>query len=104
MAASWSWVPIAFVVVMAIFPAAVGATTLYQNITALLPSQVAWFKPYSYYASAGYCNAAVTLTWNCGTNCEANPSFIPVASGGDGDSTQWCTSFVTIGSSFLIDW
>ena len=62
-----------------------------QSITALTQSQIAAFTPYTWYASTGYCNASQTLVWDCGTNCEANPSFEPVASGGDGDSTQYCT-------------
>ena len=81
-------------------PGAVGATTLNQSITTLSPAQVAQFKPYSYYASAGYCNASSTLTWSCGTNCEANPGFIPTVSGGDGDTTQWCTCDATAKSVF----
>lgn len=61
-----------------------------QAITALEQSQITAFTPYTYYASAGYCPASETLTWTCGANCEANPGFEPVASGGDGDGTQYC--------------
>ena len=61
-----------------------------QSITALSSSQIAAFTPYTWYASAGYCSASETLTWSCGTNCEANADFEPVASGGDGDGTQYC--------------
>ena len=61
-----------------------------QSISALSASQISSFKPFSYYASAGYCAASATLEWNCGANCEANPQFIPIASGGDGDSVQYC--------------
>ncbi|OBZ73725.1 Lipase [Grifola frondosa] len=65
-----------------------------QSITALSPSQVAALKPYSYYASAGYCAANATLAWDCGAICQANPSFQPVASGGDGSSVQfWFVGF-----------
>ncbi|KAF8837361.1 alpha/beta-hydrolase [Paxillus ammoniavirescens] len=60
-----------------------------QNITALTPSQINSYTPFTYYASAGYCTAAQTLAWNCGANCAANPTFEPVASGGDGDSVQY---------------
>jgi len=60
-----------------------------QSINALSSSQISAFKPYTYYAAAGYCNAAATLAWDCGANCEANPGFQPVASGGDGDATQF---------------
>lgn len=61
-----------------------------QSITALSTAQIDTFTPYTWYASTGYCSAAETLAWDCGTNCEANPDFEPVASGGDGDSTQYC--------------
>ncbi|KAJ7780283.1 lipase [Mycena maculata] len=60
-----------------------------QAITALSTTQIDVFTPYTYYAAAGYCAPATTLAWDCGTNCEANPGFHPVASGGDGDSTQF---------------
>lgn len=60
-----------------------------QTISALSASQISSFRPYTYYASAGYCAASATADWNCGANCEANPGFIPVASGGDGDDVQY---------------
>ncbi|KIP07433.1 hypothetical protein PHLGIDRAFT_105650 [Phlebiopsis gigantea 11061_1 CR5-6] len=60
-----------------------------QSISVLSQSQISVFKPYTSYASTAYCNAASTLTWSCGTNCLANPTFKPVASGGDGDDVQF---------------
>ncbi|OJA11520.1 hypothetical protein AZE42_09430 [Rhizopogon vesiculosus] len=63
-----------------------------QSITALTTSQIDAFTPYTYYASAGHCTNTQTLAWNCGTNCNANPGFKPVASGGNGDSVQYCTN------------
>jgi len=60
-----------------------------QSITAISSSQIASYLPYTYYASAGYCTPSETLTWSCGANCQANPSFEPVASGGDGAVTQY---------------
>ncbi|PCH44548.1 lipase [Wolfiporia cocos MD-104 SS10] len=60
-----------------------------QSITAASASQIASYTPYTWYATAGYCSAAQTLAWDCGANCEANPDFEPVASGGDGDGTQY---------------
>ncbi|KAG2364630.1 hypothetical protein BDR07DRAFT_1279279 [Suillus spraguei] len=60
-----------------------------QSITALTTTQIDTFTPYTYYASAGYCTNTQTLAWDCGTNCEANPQFKPVASGGNGDSVQY---------------
>ncbi|KAJ7623656.1 lipase [Roridomyces roridus] len=65
-----------------------------QTITTLSAAQIRTFKPYAFYAAAGYCQPATTLAWNCGTNCLANPGFQPVASGGDGDATQfWFVGF-----------
>ncbi|KAG2068439.1 alpha/beta-hydrolase [Suillus decipiens] len=60
-----------------------------QSITALTTSQIDQFTPYTYYASAGYCTNTQTLAWDCGTNCNANPDFKPVASGGNGDTIQY---------------
>ncbi|KAJ7777400.1 Alpha/Beta hydrolase protein [Mycena metata] len=60
-----------------------------QAITSLSAAQIAAYKPYTFYAAAGYCEPATTLAWDCGANCEANPGFQPVASGGDGDATQF---------------
>lgn len=60
-----------------------------QSITTLSASQISPFKPYSYFASTGYCTPSTTLTWSCGANCDANPGFEPVASGGDGSDVQY---------------
>ena len=90
-----------------------GAITAYglatrQSITPLSSSQIDAFTPYSYYATVAYCAPAQTLAWNCGgmssipsgfhqsqrtlANCNANPGFKPVASGGDGNAVQFCKS------------
>ena len=61
------------------------------DISPLSTAQIASFKPYTHYASTAYCQPATTRTWDCGANCEANPSFMPVDSGGDGVITQFCT-------------
>ncbi|KAK0194813.1 alpha/beta-hydrolase [Armillaria mellea] len=60
-----------------------------DSITTLSDSEVEVFKPYTCYASAGYCEPSTTLAWTCGSNCEANSAFEPVASGGNGDSVQY---------------
>lgn len=59
-------------------------------ITRLTEAEIASFKPFSWYASTGNCDPSRTRNWTCGINCDANPEFIPVASGGDGDETQFC--------------
>ncbi|KAK0202422.1 alpha/beta-hydrolase [Desarmillaria ectypa] len=59
-----------------------------QSVSALTSAQVSAFKPYSFYASAGYCQPSTTLTWTC-VPCKANPSFKPLASGGDGTDVQF---------------
>ncbi|KAF8238162.1 lipase class 3 family protein [Tricholoma matsutake] len=65
-----------------------------QSITTLSSAQIASFKPFTYFASTGYCSPSTTLTWTCGANCNANPDFIPVASGGDGSTVQfWYVGF-----------
>ncbi|KAI0326033.1 lipase [Cubamyces sp. BRFM 1775] len=59
------------------------------NLSPLSLQEISGYKGYTYYASAAYCLPATTLSWTCGQNCDANPLFIPVASGGDGVSTQY---------------
>jgi len=84
-----------------------------QSITALTSAQIAAFKPFTHFASTAYCNPSTTINWSCGgmiiedwsgillsswrlflANCAANPDFIPVASGGDGSSVQFCELFL----------
>ncbi|KAG5653992.1 hypothetical protein H0H81_008574 [Sphagnurus paluster] len=60
-----------------------------QSISFLSASQIAAYRPYTYYASAAYCKPTNTLAWNCGAQCQRNPSFQPVASGGDGAATRY---------------
>ena len=60
------------------------------NVTALSPAQITSFRPYTHFASTAYCQPNTTLKWDCGPNCDANPTFQPVASGGDGVLTQFC--------------
>lgn len=61
-----------------------------QTISVLSQAQVAAFKPYTYYSSAGGCDPALTANWTCGKKCDATPAFQPVASGGDGAIVQYC--------------
>ncbi|KAI0358195.1 alpha/beta-hydrolase [Trametes cingulata] len=68
---------------------AVADVGLDQSITAVSATQIASFTPYSFYASAGYCDASVTKTWTCGANCQANPGFKVVAAGGNGFDVQF---------------
>ncbi|KAH9848457.1 lipase [Lenzites betulinus] len=60
-----------------------------QTFSVLSDTQIASYKPYTNYASTAYCKPATTLAWNCGANCNANPGFVPVASGGNGLSIQF---------------
>jgi len=65
-----------------------------QAITALSTSTIDSFTPFTFLASAAYCQPSTTLTWTCGTNCEGVPGFLPTASGGDGDDVQfWYVGF-----------
>ncbi|KAI0833785.1 lipase [Trametes gibbosa] len=88
----------AFVVLLAAsfgsHAAAFPSTVKRQTFSVLSTTQVASYKPYTNYASTAYCKPATTLAWSCGANCNANPSFVPVASGGDGQVTQfWYVGF-----------
>ncbi|KZT25379.1 lipase [Neolentinus lepideus HHB14362 ss-1] len=60
-----------------------------QSITTLSTTQIETYKPYTWYASTAYCAPSTTITWSCGSNCEANAGFEPVASGGDGAVIQY---------------
>ncbi|KAJ7780286.1 lipase [Mycena maculata] len=60
-----------------------------QTIVPLSLSQVATYRPYTYFAATGYCPANFTLSWSCGVNCLGNADFKPVASGGDGEFSQY---------------
>lgn len=37
-----------------------------QSITALSASQIATYKPYTYYSGTAYCLPNETVTWTCG--------------------------------------
>ncbi|KAH6915724.1 lipase [Coprinopsis sp. MPI-PUGE-AT-0042] len=81
---------------LALLDGAVAAPALEarQSVTTLSATQVNAYTPYTYYASTAYCKPANTLAWNCGANCQANPRFVPIASGGDGALTQyWFVGF-----------
>ncbi|KIY71074.1 alpha/beta-hydrolase [Cylindrobasidium torrendii FP15055 ss-10] len=60
-----------------------------SGVTVLSDAQVDVYTPYTYYASAAYCPGNQTINWSCGANCQANPKFVPIASGGDGDGVQF---------------
>ena len=68
-----------------------GSAAALAGVTPMSIAQVNALTPYTYYASAGYCNPSVTKTWKCGANCDANPGFRPIASGGDGSIIQFCS-------------
>ena len=43
-----------------------------QAITPLPAAQVSSFKPFTFFASAAYCHANVTIDWSCGGNVYSN--------------------------------
>ncbi|KAH9169451.1 lipase class 3 family protein [Lactarius sanguifluus] len=74
-----------------------------QTITALSSSQIASFAPFTHFASTAYCNPSTTRNWSCGSNCQANPDFQPVASGGDGAGTQfWYVGFSSSQNTVIV--
>ncbi|KAK7029439.1 hypothetical protein VNI00_014571 [Paramarasmius palmivorus] len=74
-----------------------------QSVTTLSSAQISAFKPLSFFAAAGYCPPATTLKWNCGSNCNANKDFKPIASGGNGASVQfWYVGFSPSLSSVIV--
>lgn len=79
-----------------IFLCTVSATILPRQgaVTDLTTSQIDSFTTYAFFASAAYCQPSTTIDWSCGANCDGNPGFQPVASGGDGDDVQfWYVGF-----------
>ncbi|KAH9169453.1 lipase class 3 family protein [Lactarius sanguifluus] len=65
-----------------------------QDITPLSTSQISSFASFTHFASTAYCKPSTTKNWSCGANCQTNPDFVPVASGGDGGATQfWYVGF-----------
>ncbi|KAI9440880.1 lipase class 3 family protein [Lactarius indigo] len=65
-----------------------------QDITPLSTTQISSFAPFTHFASTAYCNPSTTTNWTCGANCQENSDFVPTASGGDGDATQfWYVGF-----------
>jgi len=72
----------------------VNAVPQKRSITPLSPSEISSFKPFTYFASAAYCNPKQTINWSCDGICKANSDFMPVASGGDGNAVQfWYVGF-----------
>jgi len=72
----------------------VNAAPQKRSITPLTPQQISSFKPFTFFASAAYCDPSKTLNWSCDSLCKANSDFIPVASGGNGASVQfWYVGF-----------
>ena len=64
---------------------------LQDDIVPLTSSQIAGFKPYTWYAATTDCNISSIMDWSCGENCNANPTFKPIATGGEGEETPFCT-------------
>ncbi|KAK7437371.1 hypothetical protein VKT23_018616 [Stygiomarasmius scandens] len=60
-----------------------------SSVTVLSQSEISAFAPFTHYASTAYCDPTTTINWSCGANCDANPSFEPIASGGNGGTEQF---------------
>ncbi|KAI0297461.1 lipase [Multifurca ochricompacta] len=74
-----------------------------QAITTLSSSQISSFAPFTHFASTAYCNPSTTINWSCGANCQANPDFVPMASGGDGSATQfWYVGYSPSQNSVIV--
>ncbi|PFH44991.1 hypothetical protein AMATHDRAFT_78106 [Amanita thiersii Skay4041] len=69
----------------------------------LFSSQIAAYKPYTYFAALASCEPSQTLAWNCGVKCDSRHNFVPVASGGNGDSVQyWYVGYDTSLSRVIV--
>ncbi|KAF4612125.1 hypothetical protein D9613_004387 [Agrocybe pediades] len=74
-------------------PAGLSSTTFPESrkkgaISILTPAEVASFKSFTHFAASAF-PPELTLPWDCGKNCEANPDFNTTAAGGDGGSIQY---------------
>ncbi|TFK17672.1 lipase [Coprinopsis marcescibilis] len=59
------------------------------DLVSLSTAGISAFKPFTFYASTAYCQPEAILQWSCGANCDANPTFQPLAAGGDGADVQF---------------
>ncbi|KAF8887340.1 Alpha/Beta hydrolase protein [Infundibulicybe gibba] len=84
-----TWGTLLAVLASALLAQAAPPLTTQRGISILTPTQVARFKPYSFYAGAAYCKPSKTKIWKCGPDCDFNSRFKPVASGGDGALVQY---------------
>lgn len=72
-----------------------GASVLFRRAAVATPfpittAQQNSFTPMIHFASAAYCFPNTTVPWTCGPDCQGSaPSFVGVASGGDGGAIQY---------------
>ncbi|KAF8842167.1 alpha/beta-hydrolase [Paxillus ammoniavirescens] len=59
------------------------------SLTAVTPSQLAGFAPYTEFARAAYCPPSIVQGWQCGEACQAVPGFQVSLTGGDGNAIQY---------------
>ncbi|ETW81949.1 Lipase, class 3 [Heterobasidion irregulare TC 32-1] len=57
--------------------------------TALSPTQLSSFAPFTQFARAAYCDPSKIEGWQCGEACDALPGFEPTLTGGDANSIQF---------------
>jgi hypothetical protein len=90
-------------VLAALTATAVAAPLSFNTISTLSNAQISTFTSFSLFASTAYCNPSTTLNWSCGENCQGNPDFQPIASGGDGDDIQfWYVGFDPASNSVIV--
>ncbi len=64
MVALWSIFILAFVGLVPATPVSVKRQA--NTVTALSPTQVNEFAPFTHFASAAYCHPSTTINWSCG--------------------------------------
>ncbi|KAF8320777.1 lipase [Clavulina sp. PMI_390] len=80
----------------AVANAAVSPVSRSTMVSAMTAAEENSYTPAALFAHAAYCPPSLTSTWSCGASCDALPGFAPYGSGGDGDATQYCESFLYI--------
>ncbi|THH12073.1 hypothetical protein EW145_g245 [Phellinidium pouzarii] len=59
-----------------------------QSITTLSTTQISAFKPFTFFASAAYCDPSTTINWSCGRYVGFDPSLNTVIAAHQGTNTS----------------
>jgi hypothetical protein len=73
-----------------------------SGVSVVSTSTISALKPYTQFALAAYCPTNIAQ-WKCGASCNANPSFVPYANGGDGGATPyWFVGYDPVSKAAIV--